>query len=63
MFAMKSFLLSIWQHIKALLMHKITVTAAGCCSPLGRQTQRNHVFKQPMNHTDFEISFQNLVFF
>jgi len=45
------------------IAHKIAVTAAGCGLPLDEPTQKNHVFEQPLNHRDFEISFQYLVFF
>jgi len=48
---------SIWQHIKALPLHKIAVTAAGSWSCLGGPTQKNHAFKQRLNHRDFGISF------
>jgi len=52
----------IWQHIKALTLHKITVTPAGCWSHLGGPTtQKNLAFKQPMNHREFGFSFQDLM--
>jgi len=31
--------------------------------PLGVPTQKNHAFKQCLNHRDFETSFQDLLFF
>jgi len=49
---------SIWQHIKSLASHKIAVTAAQSWSCLGGLTQKNHAFKQPLNHRDFGNSFQ-----
>jgi len=36
---------SIWQHIKALSLHKIAVIAAGICSHLGGPTQKNQCFQ------------------
>jgi len=42
---------------------KITLTAAGSCSPEGGQTQKNHAVTQPLNHSHFEIYLQDLIFF
>jgi len=36
--------------MKALPLHKITVTAAGSWFHLGGLTQKNHAFKQPLNY-------------
>jgi len=45
---------SIWQYIKAFALHKITVIAAESSSCLGGSTQKNHVFKQPLNHNELD---------
>jgi len=44
-------------------LHRITVTAVGSWSCLGGPTQKNHAFKQRLNHKDFKISFQDLLIF
>jgi len=34
---------------------EIMLIAAGSCSPLVRQTQKNHAFKQLLNHSDLNL--------
>ena len=53
---------SIWQHIKALTLHKITFIAAGSWSRLGGPIQKAHAFTQPLNHKKLGFSSQNLKF-
>ena len=37
-------------HIKELKLHKIAITLTGSWSCLGGPTQKNHAFKQLVNH-------------
>jgi len=53
---------NIWQHIKALSLHKITFIAVGPWSHLGGQTQQVNAFTQLRSHIKFGFSFLNLKF-
>jgi len=52
---------SIWQHVKALPLHKTTIPAAGFwfCLGSGSTNTKNHTFKQPVNPREF-VDFSGL---
>jgi len=54
---------AIWQHIKALTLHKITFIAVRPWSHQGGPTHKSNEFTQPQSHKEFGFSFQNLKFY
>jgi len=49
-----------FRNISNTLLHNTTITTAWSWSHLGGPTQKDHAFKQPLNHRQFGFSFQDL---